>query len=92
MMEAGNFGLATMSRRLNWSQDRCLEEMHAIRRCGMLHPEGVKDNSAPSWLARIEDLERQLQMERDLRMAEARGLSVSALRAERDQPDLFGEV
>lgn len=87
MMEAGTYSLAVIAKRLNWSQDRTFEEMHAVTRCGMLMPEGVKDNSARSWLDRIEDLERMVQRERDLRMAEARGISLAALRAERDDPD-----
>lgn len=91
----GTYSLAVIAKRLNWSQDRTLEEERGIARCGMLHPEGVKDNTAKSWLQRIEELERQVQSERDQRMAEARGVSVAALRAERDDPDqpsLFGEV
>jgi len=95
MMEAGTYSLSVIAKRLNWSQDRTLEEMHAIQRCGMVHPDGVADNTASSWLERIAELERMLQNERDWRQAEARSMSVAAYRAERENPDqlpLFGEV
>lgn len=66
LLETGTFGLATIAARVAMTQDRLYAETQAIRRCGMLMPEGVRDNSAPSWLARIEALERQLRLERDL--------------------------
>ena len=81
MIETGNFGSGVIASRVSWTQDRLHAELHAIERCGMLLPEGVKDNTAPSWLARIADLERRLQAAQDLRQAEARNMSVAEYRA-----------
>ena len=65
----------------------------------MIRPEGVADNTAPSWLERIAELERMLQFERNLRQAEARDMSVNeylrskgeVVDADPAQPSLFGE-
>lgn len=98
LLETGTFGHAGIAARVGMTQDRFYAEQNGIARCGMLLPEGVADNSAPSWLKRIGDLERMLQYERDQRQAEARNMSLNAYRravqggtleAGDDQPSLF---
>lgn len=95
LLETGCFASPSMAARVNWSQARLWDEHDAITRCGMLLPEGVKANTAESWLERIAFLERMVQSERTQRMADARGVTVAAyLRGETepDQPSLFGEA
>lgn len=98
--ETGTYGMPVMAARVGLTQDRTYTEFQAIQRCGMLLPDKVADNTAPSWLSRITELERQLAFERDQRQAEARNMSVARYRAQRDglaveddsdQPSLFGD-
>lgn len=82
MVETGTFGLDVIAARVAMTQDRLWAETEAIRRCGLMLPEGVADNSAPAWLARIDALERQLRREREAR---------HAAQADAVQPSLFAE-
>lgn len=80
LLDTGTFGHATIAARVAMTQDRLSEEQNAVARCGMLLPEGVADNTAPSWLDRIAWLERQLQFARDELQAQARDMSVAEYR------------
>jgi hypothetical protein len=80
LLETGTFGHATIAARVAMTQDRLYEEQNAIARCGMLMPEGVADNTGPSWLDRIAWLERQLQFARDELQAQARDMSLAEYR------------